>query len=92
MLGPNLNLFDLQILFTKYYSSPCIVLRIGLIVFISVIILAGSGVGIGFGVQKGNAKNETTKEKFNLGLAAKLCFAFYSLKEVFKVSDNFRRK
>ena len=42
-------------------------LKIGLIVSIVVIILAGSGVGIGLQVKKGQEKDETLKEKFNKG-------------------------
>ena len=46
-------------------------LKIGLIVFTIVAVLAGTGVGIGIHVQKGKEKdeafNKAIKEKFNQG-------------------------
>ena len=41
-------------------------LKIGLIVFVIVTIIAGSGIGIGLRNKKRNEKEEALKEEFNL--------------------------
>ena len=50
-------------------------LKIGLIVFVIVTIIAGSGIGIGLRNKKRNEKEEAIKEEFNLkqGSACKKC-------------------
>ena len=63
-------------------------LKIGLIVFVIVTIIAGSGIGIGLRNKKRNEKEEAIKEKFNLkGFLWLIIFRliFFQLKITFPV-------
>ena len=55
-------------------------LKIGLIVFVIVTIIAGSGIGIGLRNKKRNEREEAIKEEFNLTLINYFSTVFFSAK------------
>ena len=60
-------------------------LKIGLIVFVIVTIIAGSGIGIGLRNKKRNEKEEAIKEEFNLTLINYFSTVFFQQSFTFPV-------
>ena len=60
-------------------------LKIGLIVFVIVTIIAGSGIGIGLRNKKRNEREEAIKEEFNLTLINYFSTVFFQQSFTFPV-------